>query len=1139
MRKKLVSCILVVCMLLTMLPTMAWAEDEVPSVELTETPVVEQTEQQEQQPAPVAEFDGTLDIADGSIVITATGYTQGDAAEETAYTGDYVITQSATDTLSNYIHINGGTHNITLNGVKLNGWLKGNESDTKNDKGPFFVDGNATVTLTLIGTNNLNTTEKSAALEVVSGSTVTIKVPDGQNDTYGTLTAENTNDRECAGIGSSRWRSAGTVIIKSGTVVAKSATNGHVSGIGPGRRQDMEKIEIAGGVVTVTGGTAMGCEGDTNTKVNTLEISGGTLTSSLGISADSYDITGGNIIAASGLPETDSNSRKLAKLYVVGTSGAAKANTEVEVTVTNGTPWKSITDAEGIITTYLHDSDKVNGTDKLNGGWLIGGTCTCAPTAFDWGSTISTAEVFSTAMTVPVEVTVDKCSMPIHKLDDVEWTVTEGNAVKNGDKLTLNPAATDYIVVLKATLGSATLNTDTHTINVKADSTIKSIDIGNGPVTVEAAAEAGKVVYKQDGAVVYTVDESEKVVIFGTYSYNTGNINAIHIKDCSPTIVLENVTLSDAASPKNEYLSTVLIEGTDATADHAKLLISGENKIVRSFDGGNSRAYCGIEVKNAELTIDCVEESGCSDAECPHKLIIDMGGGALSPRGAGIGTRFAYEVDGAEPDGFTLNIDGGYVQVNQRSGYAAAIGTCWVSGNTMTKEFAINISDGYVLTEVKDSTTAIGTGRTSEALSNTDNMSISITGGVVKATATAVSTNGGKPTINAGNLVVSGDADVTVKGSISADSVELKDNAKLDLGKKDGWSEEMGTDPGGSISNGYNGADGPVLGTTAVKVSDFASLTAAGGINGSLEASGAASVKINGAALADEYGDPPVVGGVSGNVTVGAGSSVTVAEEIGGTLIVKDGGFINDTKMTEDITVATPDGKTFTPNDDGTFTPSEGILVNDDGTITAPAGSTVTKEDGSSVELSDGGDVAADGGITAGGTVVTKDKDGKTVSTVVVPDGKTATVGSDGKITAPAGTTVTDKDGKENTLTIGGTVTADGTVKHNSYGYYIPTTTPSDKPADNPADKPADKPATTTPVTPPAEEVVTPAPEDKPAVDEPVVDEPVVDDPAVDVPADDTEQGGGAGLWIGIGIVALAGAVGVLGSMAVRKKKRD
>ena len=50
-----------------------------------------------------AETLGSLDISEGSIVITATGYTVG-GGDETAYTGDYTITGSTeTNSLSNII----------------------------------------------------------------------------------------------------------------------------------------------------------------------------------------------------------------------------------------------------------------------------------------------------------------------------------------------------------------------------------------------------------------------------------------------------------------------------------------------------------------------------------------------------------------------------------------------------------------------------------------------------------------------------------------------------------------------------------------------------------------------------------------------------------------------------------------------------------------------------------------------------------------------------------------------------------------------------------------------------------------------------------------------------------------------------
>ncbi len=53
-----------------------------------------------------------LYINDGSITITATGYTQGDAAEETAFTGDYVISWREEYITERSVTIKSGTHNI-------------------------------------------------------------------------------------------------------------------------------------------------------------------------------------------------------------------------------------------------------------------------------------------------------------------------------------------------------------------------------------------------------------------------------------------------------------------------------------------------------------------------------------------------------------------------------------------------------------------------------------------------------------------------------------------------------------------------------------------------------------------------------------------------------------------------------------------------------------------------------------------------------------------------------------------------------------------------------------------------------------------------------------------------------------------
>lgn len=554
---------------------------------------------------------------------------------------------------------------------------------------------------------------------------------------------------------------------------------------------------------------------------------------------------------------------------------------------------------------YLLDNDNVSFTASVGGEektvykfatgkFTVGAECSCAPTSFDWAGTADAAKVYKNAVTIPVTVDVEKCNMAFHKIGAVTWTL---DSVKVGDEaaaeapvyatadtvagtVTLKPAATNYTVVLKATLeGYDELGDSTKTITVTADMNTNSIDIGNGPVTVTTATEEDVAfTYTQktpEDDVAFSVSENAKVVIFGEYEFNSGN--AITITNCSPTIVLEDLTIEGST---NQARSNILIAGTDA--DHTKLILSGTNTLIRAKNA--VREYCALEIRGATLTIDCKEGATCNDEACGDKLVIEAYNGSL---GAGIGTRAGWRLDNGadrEPEGFTLNIDGGYIDVTVDN-YGAAIGSGWISGNTVTNKYAITINDGYIKANVPSNGVAVGAGRSNGI---PDNSSVSINGGTVEAIASG---NGTSSAINAASLAIAGDADVTVKGNIAADSVVLKDKAKLDLQEKVGCTEG---NPGGSISNGYVWEDKVTIGTVDVKVSGNASLSTEGGINGSLATSGNATEKIKGVSPAG--GDQDVstsVGGVSGDVTVGAGSAVNVKNEVKGEATVEKGGILD------------------------------------------------------------------------------------------------------------------------------------------------------------------------------------------------------------------------------------------------------
>lgn len=120
----------------------------------------------------------TLDLAQGSIVISATGYAQ-DGGAETPYTGDYTIVQTDTTYVDKTIAVTGGEHKITM-GSKV-------EIDVHaiSSACAFSIAKGASVELVLTRPVTLKSGSNKAGLAVPSGAAVTISA-DGR---YGALNA--------------------------------------------------------------------------------------------------------------------------------------------------------------------------------------------------------------------------------------------------------------------------------------------------------------------------------------------------------------------------------------------------------------------------------------------------------------------------------------------------------------------------------------------------------------------------------------------------------------------------------------------------------------------------------------------------------------------------------------------------------------------------------------------------------------------------------------------------------------------------------------------------------------------------------------------------------------------------------------
>lgn len=239
-----------------------------------------------------AENKVELSINDGSIRIESDGYTVGDQGK-VLFTGAYKIT--GTGATTNTIIVSGGTHNITIENLNI----------SKPGTGPFVLQDNATVFLTLAGTNTITANPTFAGIEVPAGSVLDImgdgklnvtggtssagigaKGADSTTGTLGTVIIHSgtilaTGGSNGAGIGDSRNGLGGTVTIYGGTIQAKSSGNG--AGIGEGGSLGKEpagvKVTIYGGCISAGGSVAEVGYGKGLGANTTVAVYGGSITS--------------------------------------------------------------------------------------------------------------------------------------------------------------------------------------------------------------------------------------------------------------------------------------------------------------------------------------------------------------------------------------------------------------------------------------------------------------------------------------------------------------------------------------------------------------------------------------------------------------------------------------------------------------------------------------------------------------------------------------------------------------------------------------------------------------------------------------------------------------------------------------------
>lgn len=343
MKKKILTLLLTAVMVLTLLPTTALA------VEGTAT---------------------TLNISAGSIIIDGTGASGGGLAGLTPLNPDgYIITQSPGVT-ANTISVATST-SLTLSNVNINVAAIDNSC-------AFSIASGADVSITLVGTNSLNSGKNCAGLQVPEGASVAIS---GAN----TLHAQG--GYMGAGIGGGYMSNGGTVTINSGTVTANGGYAG--AGIGGGVNGRGGAVTISNGTVTANGGQfGAGIGGGDSLDYSTHN----TATSGTSGSGGTVTISGGIVTARGGYSAAGIGGGWKGSGGPVSISDGTLTATGGQNGAGIGGGWNgsgdTVTVSEGTVTATGGDYGAgIGGGNKASGGAIniSGGTVTAASNAYGDG----------------------------------------------------------------------------------------------------------------------------------------------------------------------------------------------------------------------------------------------------------------------------------------------------------------------------------------------------------------------------------------------------------------------------------------------------------------------------------------------------------------------------------------------------------------------------------------------------------------------------------------------------------------------------------------------------------------------------------------------------------------------------------
>lgn len=563
---------------------------------------------------------------------------------------------------------------------------------------PIKVESGATLTLHLSGENTITSGAKSYAGIAVYANHATSDFSTLIIDGEGSLNV--TGNQHAPAIGSNKLSAdgstgiSGKIIINGGTVNAVGGSGG--AGIGASYNGvECCDIEINDGIVTAKGGAqAAGIggsgrcsNGNISIKGGSVQASSGTLSMTYGIGPGSSSgaggnviITGGSVNAVSNPQPVDDSGNELRQIVLKMPDAVSMANQKVTVN-----SWNAWTDDKGQLYPYVTDDTAFLALKAGDKSYYVSNITTEQSEYTleeDNAECICTEINSSAALTVPDTITVNKnaghesiklttefikaenCPRLIHLITASYELTMDGEAV---DKSIAYINDNSILIVTYAAAGktlhlsaNATMDGNQYTaekdIQIIGDNTSK-FDLSKGDIVISADADDSTMMNVSVASSNYTIPKTT-VVYINQSAAETGN--TITVRGVDASIALSDVNIHTNIAQRNPLtigdnvnLTIDLIGNNTLYAQNTSTIkaIASTSTIVIEGDGSlNSTSGVGAGIANFKR--------------------LTVNSGTVTARGGSGGAGIGGNIDGA---GHEVIINGGCVYA-YGDGNAAGIG---------------------------------------------------------------------------------------------------------------------------------------------------------------------------------------------------------------------------------------------------------------------------------------------------------------------------------------------------------------------------------------------------------------------------------------------------------------------------------